>query len=35
MRDNVSDANNEKYDDITLASDPDIYTIICRIIIIR
>lgn len=35
MRDNVSGANNEKYDDIALAGDPDIYAIIRRIIIIR
>lgn len=35
MRDNVLSANNEKYDDIALAGDPDIYTIIRRIIIIR
>lgn len=35
MRDNISDANNEKYDNIELADGPDIYAIIRCIIIIR
>lgn len=35
MRDIISDANNEKYDNIELADGPDIYAIIRCIIIIR